>query len=133
MEDVGLAFIQDVLQLQSLLPSCTLTRNTGKISHWYTTALSGGFLRANRTGSERSKWIKKPESSLGGIILDHTSGMAYFSLKGLKRFLSESRIGYNPNSLKQSLYRLRKDNMIFSAGRGWYSTVSTPYRLDKNR
>lgn len=74
---------------------------------------------------------KKPESSLRDFILDYASGATYFSMDGLKRFLSENHIGYKPNSLKQSLYRLRKESLIFSAGRGWYSTISTQYRLDK--
>jgi hypothetical protein len=89
------------------------------------------FLRANRTGSGEFKMDKKPESSLRGVILDYASGTTYFSMEGLRRFLAENHIDYKPNSLKQSLYRLRKESMIFSAGRGWYSTISKQYRLDK--
>jgi hypothetical protein len=74
---------------------------------------------------------KKSESSLRGTILDYASGTTYFSMEGLRRFLAENHIDYKPNSLKQSLYRLRKESMIFSAGRGWYSTISKQYRLDK--
>ncbi len=33
--------------------------------------------------------------------------------------------------MKQTLYYIKKEKHLFGAGRGWYSTIKTPFRLEK--
>ena len=50
----------------------------------------------------------------------------YFSINDLRESLPE----YKPDTLKSYLSRQKKAGKIFDAGRGWYSSIAEPYRLD---
>ena len=50
----------------------------------------------------------------------------YFSINALRKTLPE----YKPDTVKKHLSRLKKEGGIFDAGRGWYSSLPEPYRLD---
>ena len=58
------------------------------------------------------------------------SGKKYFSLKKLKEDLFKQFSDYNPETLKKNLSRFKKDNIIFSAGRGWYSFLPDVFKLN---
>ena len=63
--------------------------------------------------------------------MNFAEGRNYFSLAGLKHSLDDKGIKYTRDSIKQTLYYLKKDKVIFSSGRGWYSSIATPFRLEK--
>ena len=46
-------------------------------------------------------------------------GRPYFSMKELRKYLHQDSIKYTNNDLKQSIYRLKLDELIYEAGRGW--------------
>lgn len=50
----------------------------------------------------------------------------YFSINALRESLPE----YKPDTVKSYLSRQKKAGKIFDAGRGWYSSIAEPYRLD---
>jgi hypothetical protein len=52
-------------------------------------------------------------------------------MKDLRKFLNQNDIAYTNNNLKQSIYRLKSDNLIYESGRGWYSTIKEEYLLYK--
>ena len=58
------------------------------------------------------------------------SGRKYFSFKKLKEDLFKQFPDYNPETLKKNISRFKKDNIIFSAGRGWYSFLPNVFKLD---
>lgn len=55
----------------------------------------------------------------------------YFSFKEVKESVFKKDSFYELETLKKNLYRFKKEMKIFSAGRGWYSIISTPFILDK--
>ena len=57
-------------------------------------------------------------------------GKKYFSLKKLKEDLYKQVPDFNPATLKKNLSRFKKDNILFSAGRGWYSFLPDVFELD---
>jgi len=48
----------------------------------------------------------------------------------LKSYLKSQEISYTDESVKKYLYNLKKEKQIFSAGRGWYSTIKTSFVLN---
>ncbi|MCK4654367.1 MAG: hypothetical protein KAU01_07975 [Candidatus Cloacimonetes bacterium] len=57
-------------------------------------------------------------------------GKKYFSLKKLKEDLYKQVPDFNPETLKKNLSRFKKDNILFSTGRGWYSFLPDVFELD---
>jgi hypothetical protein len=55
----------------------------------------------------------------------------YFSLNAIRRDLKTHNITVRPATLPQYLYTLTRDNVIFDAGRTWYSTLATPFTLNR--
>ncbi|MCK4312391.1 MAG: hypothetical protein KAW88_06625 [Candidatus Cloacimonetes bacterium] len=58
------------------------------------------------------------------------SGKKYFSLNKLKEDLFSQEPDFNSETLKKNLSRFKKDNILFSAGRGWYSFLPDILELD---
>lgn len=57
-------------------------------------------------------------------------GKKYFSLKKLKEDLFSQEPDFNHETLKKNISRFKKQNIIRSAGRGWYSFLPNAFVLD---
>ena len=58
------------------------------------------------------------------------SGKKYFSLKKLKEDLFSQEPEFNHETLKKNLSRFKKQGIIHSAGKGWYSFLPDVFELD---
>jgi hypothetical protein len=63
-------------------------------------------------------------------IIDYARDKYYFHINDLKRYFTEKGIKFRKNSLKQQLYLLKKEEFIYSAGRGWYSNIQKEFELN---
>jgi len=63
-------------------------------------------------------------------IIDYARDKYYFYIKDLKKYFTEKGIKFRENSLKQQLYLLKKEEFIYSAGRGWYSNIQKEFELN---
>ncbi|MFH2025520.1 MAG: DUF6577 family protein, partial [bacterium] len=63
-------------------------------------------------------------------IIDYSRDRKYFSIEDLKRYFQSTNIPYTDESVKKYLYNFQKDHSLYSAGRGWYSTIITPFQLE---
>jgi len=52
-------------------------------------------------------------------------------MKDLRKYLNQNNITYTNNNLKQSIYRLKLDDLIYESGRGWYSTIKEEFILNR--
>jgi hypothetical protein len=71
------------------------------------------------------------EKTIKEHIISYTKNKYYFHINDLKKYFNEKSIEFKEDSLKKSIYRLKKENVITEAGRGWYSTVREEFILDK--
>lgn len=60
-----------------------------------------------------------------------TARQKYFSLSSVSRWLTERNISCPPATLARYLHQFTRDGVVFSAGRGWYSSLSQPFVLDR--
>ena len=60
-----------------------------------------------------------------------TPGFPYFSLDALRAELQQLNQLVPAPTLVRYLHQLTKDNILFTAGRGWYSTLREPFTLDR--
>ena len=58
------------------------------------------------------------------------AGRKYFSLKNLREDLYLIEPDFKNDTLKKNLSRFKKEKIIFTAGRGWYSFISHRFQLD---
>ncbi len=72
--------------------------------------------------------IKK--NTLKQTIATYAEKNAYFSIHSLNNFLISRKIKFKNESLKKLLYLLKKEEKIFTAGRGWYSNIDREFVLD---
>ena len=63
-------------------------------------------------------------------ITNYAKNKYYFRINDLKKYLTGKGIEYKEDSLKKSIYRLKKDEVIYKAGRGWYTTIKEEFELD---
>ncbi|MBU4348734.1 hypothetical protein KJ830_09975 [bacterium] len=63
-------------------------------------------------------------------IIDYARNKHYFHINDLKRYFTEKGIKFRENSLKQQIYLLKKEEFIYSAGRGWYSNIQKEFELN---
>ena len=63
-------------------------------------------------------------------IIDYARDRHYFHINDLKRYFTEKGIKFRGNSLKQQIYLLKKEEFVYSAGRGWYSNIQKEFELD---
>jgi len=54
----------------------------------------------------------------------------YFSIEDLKRYLTNKNVKFSPRNLKTYLYILKKQELVYKAGRGWYSVISKELNLN---
>lgn len=71
------------------------------------------------------------KTSIKNRIYNYASDKFYFSIRDLQKYFKKINVIYSDENLKKSLYRMRKDKIIYSAGRGWYSTLEQEFELDK--
>jgi len=63
-------------------------------------------------------------------IIDYARDRHYFHINDLKRYFTEKGIKFRGNSLKQQIYLLKKEEFVYSAGRGWYSNIQKEFELN---
>ena len=63
-------------------------------------------------------------------IIEYAKDKYYFHINDLKRYFTEKEIEFRKNSLKQQIYLLKKEEFIYSAGRGWYSNIQKKFELN---
>jgi len=63
-------------------------------------------------------------------IIDYARDKYYFHINDLKKYFTKKRIKFRENSLKQQIYLLKKEEFIYSAGRGWYSNIQKEFELN---
>jgi hypothetical protein len=61
------------------------------------------------------------------LIINYARDRYYFHINDLKRYFTEKGTKFRKNSLKQQLYLLKKEEFIYSAGRGWYSNIQKEF------
>lgn len=72
------------------------------------------------------------KNSIKNRIYNYADNKRYFSMRDLQKHFEKNNVVYSEENLKKSLYRMRKDEIIYSAGRGWYSALEQKFELDKN-
>ncbi len=70
------------------------------------------------------------KATLKNILKDFPGDKNYFSLKQIKKYLHSKNYNYADVSIKKYLKQLIDEKIIFSAGRGYYSTISEVLTLD---
>jgi len=55
----------------------------------------------------------------------------YFSLDALKAYLVRQKLTYEPETVNAYVSRMKREGEIFSAGRGWYSSIPEAFELDE--
>lgn len=71
-----------------------------------------------------------PTNSLKNEIISIISNYTYFNVKFLKEELSKNNTSFKAISVNQYLHSLRKQNLIYNAGLGWYSKIPANFLLD---
>lgn len=56
----------------------------------------------------------------------------YFDIETLRQSLRTAQIESTPETLKRYMVEMENDGFVFDAGRGWYSGIAVPYKLDTN-
>lgn len=68
--------------------------------------------------------------NLKQTVTEYAQDQGYFPISELKQVLGSAGISFRDASVKKYLYQLRKTGRLFSAGRGWYSNIPSPFVLD---
>ena len=63
-------------------------------------------------------------------IIDYAKDKYYFHINDLKKYFTEKRIKFEEDTLKKYLYLLKKNKVIYPAGRGWYSNIQKEFELN---
>jgi len=63
-------------------------------------------------------------------IIDYARDRYYFHINDLKRYFTEKGIKFEEDTLKKYLYLFKKNEVIFPAGRGWYSNIQKEFELN---
>jgi hypothetical protein len=63
-------------------------------------------------------------------IIDYAKDKYYFHINDIKRYFTEKGIKFEEDTLKKYLYLLKKNKVIYSAGRGWYSNIQKEFELN---
>ena len=64
------------------------------------------------------------------FIIDYARDKYYFHINDLKRYLLKNQIKFEEDTLKKYLYLLKKNEVIYSSGRGWYSSIQKEFYLN---
>ena len=63
-------------------------------------------------------------------IINYTKNKYYFHINDLKKYFAKKEIRFEEDTLKRYLYLFKKNKLIYTAGRGWYSNVKKEFELD---
>ena len=63
-------------------------------------------------------------------IINYARDRYYFHINDLKRYFSEKGIKFEEDTLKKYLYLLKKNKVMYPAGRGWYSNIQKEFELN---
>lgn len=63
-------------------------------------------------------------------IVNYIKNKYYFHINDLKKYFTEKEIRFEEDTLKRYLYLFKKNKLIYTAGRGWYSNVKKEFELD---
>ena len=63
-------------------------------------------------------------------IIDYARDRYYFHINDLKRYFTEKGIKFEEDTLKKYLYLLKKNKVMYPAGRGWYSNIQKVFELN---
>ena len=63
-------------------------------------------------------------------IIDYARDRYYFHINDLKRYFTKKEIKFEEDTLKKYLYLLKKNKVIYPAGRGWYSNIQKEFELN---
>ncbi|NOZ04377.1 MAG: hypothetical protein GXO92_07215 [FCB group bacterium] len=74
--------------------------------------------------------ITTKKETLRTILSDYAGRRLYVNVNKARDWLKEQGLLYKPVSVKQVLNNLKRDGILYDAGRGWYATLSQPYSLN---
>jgi len=63
-------------------------------------------------------------------IIDYARDKYYFHINDLKKYFTEKGIKFEEDTLKKYLYLLKKNKVIYPAGRGWYSNIQKEFAMN---
>ena len=63
-------------------------------------------------------------------IIDYARDKYYFHINDLKKYFTEKGIKFEEDTLKKYLYLLKKNKVMYPAGRGWYSNIQKEFELN---
>ena len=63
-------------------------------------------------------------------IIDYARDKYYFHINDLKKYFTEKGNKFEEDILKKYLYFLKKNEVIYPAGRGWYSNIQKEFELN---
>jgi len=63
-------------------------------------------------------------------IINYAKDKYYFHINDLKRYFTERGINFEEDTLKKYLYLLKKNKVMYPAGRGWYSNIQKEFELN---
>jgi len=63
-------------------------------------------------------------------IINYAKDRYYFHISDLREYFAKKGTAFGKDSLKKCLYLLKKNGLIYGAGRGWYSTIKEEFKLD---
>ena len=63
-------------------------------------------------------------------IIDYARDKYYFHINDLKKYFTEKGIKFEEDTLKKYLYLLKKNEVMYPAGRGWYSNIQKEFELN---
>ena len=68
--------------------------------------------------------------SIKESIIDYARDRYYFHINDLKRYFTEKGIKFEEDTLKKYLFLLKKNKVMYPAGRGWYSNIQKEFELN---
>lgn len=63
-------------------------------------------------------------------IINYAKNKYYFHINDFKKYFTKKEIKFEEDTLKRYLYFFKKNKIIYTAGRGWYSNVKKEFELD---
>jgi len=71
------------------------------------------------------------EKNIKEYIISFSKTKKYFNIDNIRKELNGKEINFKNDTLKRYCYDLKKNNIIYSAGKGWYSHITKEFKLDK--
>jgi len=71
------------------------------------------------------------KNSIKNRIYNYGRDKYYFNIREIRKHLNQHNIEYTDENVKKTLYRMHMDQLIFDAGKGWYSSIKEKYDLNK--